>query len=137
MLGEGLGRFVALVCAALLLALLPSSAAASVEIGQAPPIAGTQMSCVSDPPWEAFNTSVATGPDYVVPAGGGVITAWRHQAGPSTAPVSMRVYSPQNAGRLALRGGSDHDACAKRAEHLSGQDPGRGRLEDWVVGRGR
>jgi hypothetical protein len=95
---HSLRAFAALAWTAMLLALVPSSAGASVEIGQAPPTAGTPISCTFEPV-EAFNTSVFSGSDYVVPPGGGVITSWRHQAAASTAPVSMRIYSPQNAGQ--------------------------------------
>jgi hypothetical protein len=56
-------------------ALLPGGAQAAVTIGQAPPAPGSIATCPGPSTW--VQRDVSSGPDYAVPAGGGVITSWQ------------------------------------------------------------
>jgi hypothetical protein len=64
-----------------------SQASASTTIGQAPPSSGSLAPPCG--PGMGLQLSVANGVDYVVPAGGGVITAWKTSL---NGQVGLRVY---------------------------------------------
>ncbi len=73
-------------------ALVIGSAApahAAVVIGQAPPISGSPVTCAIT----GVQISTTAGPDYRVPPGGGVITEWRHQGGPSAGTGGLIVVA--------------------------------------------
>jgi hypothetical protein len=63
-----------------------AQASASTTIGQAPPSDGSLVTCG---PGIGLQLTVANGPDYVVPAGGGIITAWKTSL---TGPIGFRVF---------------------------------------------
>jgi hypothetical protein len=77
----------ATVVATIIMGLAASSASASITIGQSPPTAGSLESC--DAAGVGLQLTVASGVDYVVPAGGGVITAWQTSL---TGPIGFSVY---------------------------------------------
>jgi hypothetical protein len=58
---------------------VPSSATAATQLGQLTPPATITFPC--DPAESTVQTFVEDGNPYTVPAGGGVITSWRHLAG--------------------------------------------------------
>jgi hypothetical protein len=70
-------------------AAIPASAA--VTIGQAPPIEGGLADCG---PAYTVQISNATGPGYVVPAPGGVLTRWRTTA---TGDLSLLLWREENS----------------------------------------
>lgn len=78
----------------------PSFAAAATILGQAPPTAGLPSSCqVRGNNTSVVQTNVASGNGYTVPAGGGVITEWRHLAGAfpdQTLRLRVFVAGPAN-----------------------------------------
>jgi Domain of unknown function DUF11 len=64
--------------------------ATSTTIGQVAP--GTALACVNGPTDEVQPT-VTSGPSYVVPAGGGVITSWTHNARAGAGQMlAMKVF---------------------------------------------
>jgi hypothetical protein len=79
------------------LALLSASAGAQVTVGQLAPTAALESNCGYDMPWDEFQTSVATGASYAVPAPGGVITSWSTNAGPGAGQLfEMKIFRPMS-----------------------------------------
>ena len=81
------------VVAAMIAALVPASAGASVTVGQTQ--AGSLGCAAGD---EVSGTLVSSGPDYVVPSAG-VLTEWRTFGGALDAGdlAALRVYTSQSA----------------------------------------
>lgn len=82
--------------AGLLGALAPAGALGATTVGQSPPLAGTPaVSCSSGGVFaDVVQVSSTTGPSYVVPAGGGVITGWRVGLTAGTGQAKLRLFSP-------------------------------------------
>src|SRR6478735_2422817 len=78
MRGPRVASITALVCA--LAATLPSPAGAAVTIGQTAPHPEHSY-CAGFLAFDNLTQSVASGPSYAVPAGGGVITGWATMGG--------------------------------------------------------
>jgi IPT/TIG domain/PASTA domain len=86
---------IALAATALTAALFSASAAAQVTIGQLAPTAALEPNCGYELPWDEFQTSVASGPSYAVPAPGGVVTSWSTNAGPGAGQLfEMKIFRP-------------------------------------------
>jgi hypothetical protein len=84
----------ALGTAVLAASIFAAPARAATVVGQAPPITGTPTTC--GPGTSFVQTAVATGPSYAVPAGGGVITAWRYAAAAEpNRRIGLGVYTRQ------------------------------------------
>jgi hypothetical protein len=77
------------------LALFSASAAAQITVGQLAPTAALEANCGYEEPWDEFQTSVASGASYAVPAPGGVITSWSTNAGPGAGQLfEMKIFRP-------------------------------------------
>jgi hypothetical protein len=84
-------------------AFAPASALAGTVVGQAPPVAGSPTPCSAD--YSFIGNTVSSGPSYVVPAPGGVITEWRHEAtGAAGERAALRVFvrSPASSDFIVL-----------------------------------
>ncbi len=94
----------------LLLLLAPSAARGATELGQLQPVA-LHQSC------NGTNNLVQSASDpavtYVVPAGGGVLTSWRHQANPTTvATARLQVWRHQGGDSYLLHDRSELETLA-------------------------
>jgi hypothetical protein len=87
--------------------LVPAGASAAVTIGQSPPGAGTLGPCLAG--FSTVQTAVGTGTSYEVPAGGGVITEWRHQSTLlATGSLAFRVFRQPQAGQFTALTDEEH-----------------------------
>jgi hypothetical protein len=84
------------VLAGLVALAIPSSASASVTIG-ATFVSGFSSNCTRNFNWVQDSTQ-ATSPSYVVPAGGGVITSWAHQLATGSIGVQLRLIVFEKTG---------------------------------------
>jgi hypothetical protein len=85
------------LAAVMSMALLCASASAQVTVGQLAPAASLEPSCGYETPWDEFQTSVASGASYAVPAPGGVITSWSTNAGPGVGQLfEMKIFRPMS-----------------------------------------
>ena len=85
---------------------IASPAHAAITVGEAGTPAGSPNPCVG--PVSLFQPSVASGPDYRVPPGGGVITSWQTFGDPSAAPPTNAAFllaaEPLNGVKVIFRG---------------------------------
>jgi hypothetical protein len=78
---------------------LPAAASAqgSVTLGQTSPPGAVQGDCAL--PRTIFQNSVASGPDYRVPPGGGIITSWQHRNNvPPAGTAALLIGAPDASG---------------------------------------
>jgi hypothetical protein len=83
------------VLAALAALALSSSAVAQVTVGQIAPTPNPEVNCIyGGDPYDEFQTSVAAGASYVVPAAG-VLTSWSTNAGSGAGQVfGFKIFRP-------------------------------------------
>jgi hypothetical protein len=79
------------------LAIGSTDANAATVIGQSPPLAGGPAGC-GNANNSVVQLSVASGPAYVIPPGGGVITSWRTGPLSGDRHVALRVFTGDPAG---------------------------------------
>ncbi|HET7443075.1 MAG TPA: IPT/TIG domain-containing protein [Solirubrobacterales bacterium] len=95
------------------LALLAGTAGAQVTVGQLTPAANPPVNCDYPAPYDEFNTSVAAGASYTVPAPGGVLTSWSTNAGPGAGQLlELKVIRPTGAGSFTVVGADGLRALA-------------------------
>lgn len=91
------------VLAAILVLISSSSAAAQVTVGQVAPTSNPAAFCGGGFAYDEWQTSVAAGASYAVPAPGGVITSWSTQAaaGPGQR-LTFKVFRPSGVGFIVV-----------------------------------
>ena len=78
------------------LGIAPAFADGATTIGQSPPPLGLPLPDCTPAPTahDVVQLANATGNGYVIPPGGGVITAWSRSTAKGSATVRLRVFSP-------------------------------------------
>jgi hypothetical protein len=79
------------------LAVSATEARASTVIGQSPPLAGSLAGC-GNVEGSLAQLAVSSGPSYVVPPGGGVITSWRAGGLDGDRNLALRVFTGDPTG---------------------------------------
>jgi hypothetical protein len=89
---RGLRASLVAVASLIALGITAANATASTVLGQSPPLAGSLANC-GNVDGAVAQLAVSTGPSYVVPAGGGVITSWRSGGFDGDRDLAFRVYT--------------------------------------------